>query len=155
MKMQSNSDSISMTEDFQFCLECPKLFLADHFSELRSQIDYEAIKALNNETNLHNSITKEQITKKWTDFITKINEFEAECSKNCSQNLMKFNDLISSENTPHLKELSTKEKFVLLKRMLFMDKNLIFIKSIKIHNEKVRSDPSAFGKLIFVNKYYH
>ena len=67
---------------------------------------------------------------------------------------MKFKEFLENQNTQYVNDLSTNEKLIILKRLIFMNKNMIFIKSIKTNNGYF-SDPTAFGKLIIVNKYYH
>jgi len=152
--MKMNADTNSIMEEYQFCLECPRLFLANFFIELKGKVDYEVEKVLNNEINSDNAVNIEKINKKRTEFINRINQFETECLKRCNQNVMKFKESLENQNAHYQKEISTKEKLTALKRLLFMDKNMIFIKSIRINNGYY-SDPSAFGKLIVVNKYYH
>ena len=94
--------------------------------------------------------------------IEKINEIELECLRGCKQNILKFKSneshsimmMINNNNkTKQINDHQSIELLVLkLKRMIFLNRNCIFINPIQIDGPL--SDPTNIGKLKIVNKYF-
>lgn len=137
-------------DEFKFALEFPQVYLRKHFKDLRDQINREAEKMYLT-TN-----TKEvqiQINRKKLAMVEIVDNLEKECLSDCDliaeNNLKQLNEIIISLDNKDEKEFNS--RFTAYKRMLFHDKNLIFIHKINVTGHL--SDPTAFGKLVLVKKY--
>ena len=119
--------------ELQSILESPTLYLANYFSELRSQVDTEIVSKLVNLKKEDKEDTN--LVETWQKMITKINSFEKECIKKRYQ-LKTFEEAINSiesilndmrsYNFDEIKELIQYEEHRLLER-LFQSKTIVFL----------------------------
>lgn len=127
-------------------LKNPVKYLTAHFNQLRAQVNSEA----NMQIERTNDISLEEIiNRKRESMLEKINQFEHECLTSCDQ-LPSIEEFFRKQKH----EQSTSELiFLNYKRLLFKNRNLIFIRRISIAGPL--NDPTAFGKLVNVKKYNH
>jgi hypothetical protein len=151
---KNNPTNLVDDEELKFIMECPQLYLADYFSSLKKRIDYQVHLTLFNEANLNNSKNEQIIRKKYADMIEQINKIELECLRSCKQNILKFksNEMNSTNKSASILTELHDEKLLKLKRMIFLNRNCIFINPICINGPL--SDPTNIGKLKIVNKYF-
>jgi hypothetical protein len=152
---------ISLNDELKFIMECPQLFIAEYFSNIKKRIDYQVHLILFNDKNLNNSVNEKIIKKKYVEMIEKINEIELECLRGCKQNILKFksnelNSIMVINNNNKTKQINDHQSIeflvMKLKRMIFLNRNCIFINPI--HIDGPLSDPTNIGKLKIVNKYF-
>ncbi len=134
--------------NFNFALKYPQIYLKTHFKELQEQVNESA----NSKLSLSSSSDDQQLLNKLINdkrnlMLNKIQTYENECLEQCDFTANKFALLLinNHQNSDLL--------FLDYKRELFLNKNLIFIKPIKILTTKYNNNETAIGKLISVNKY--
>jgi hypothetical protein len=137
--------------NFNFALKYPQIYLKTHFKELQEQVNESA----NSKLSLSSSSSDDQqllnklINDKRNLMLNKIQTYENECLEQCDFTANKFALLLINNNNNQNSDLL----FLDYKRELFLNKNLIFIKPIKILATKYNNNETAIGKLISVNKY--
>jgi hypothetical protein len=135
--------------NFNFALKYPQIYLKTHFKELQEQVNESADSQLSSSSSSDDQpLLNELINAKRYLMLNKIQTFEMECLQQCDSTANKFALLINNNQNSDL-------LFLDYKRELFLNKNLIFIKPIKIVTTKNNNyiDKTAIGKLISVNKY--
>ena len=137
--------------NFNFALKYPQIYLKTHFKELQEQVNESANCKLSSSSSSSDDqqLLNELINAKRYFMLNKIQTFENECLQQCDFTANKYSLLINNNQNSDL-------LFLDYKRELFLNKNLIFIKPIKIVATKYNHnyiDKTAIGKLISVNKY--
>lgn len=90
-------------DDYKSMFEIPRLYLSNHFIDLRNQVDKAYTQKL-----IDKSIDKQvvdNLNKHWLEMINKINEFESDCLKRQKTN--KFKQEIEAKNKETIKEIET------------------------------------------------
>jgi hypothetical protein len=161
--IKNDAELCDYIEEFKFTFECPKLFVCNYFSKIKSEIDLPAEKLLN--LNNDSSEIFDQINKKRQSIIDEIANFETQVLKSLKQTM---NAQLRNEVSESLKIILDDEfkkrseclknkvsyvfeKYKNLKRSIFMNKNLIFSK--KLCNDYCKNDNTWFGILIWLDEY--
>ena len=139
-------------DEFKYALEFPQDYLKKHFKDLRDQINKEAENVSLTANTLEN---KTKINRKKLSMLEVVDNIEKECLSDCdliSKNyLIQLNKILSSSHNLNDGEKEFNSRFTAYRRMLFHDKNLIFIHKINVTG--YMKDETAFGKLVQVKKY--
>lgn len=156
-------------DELKFRIECPTLYVSDHFGDLRQQIDEAFVRKLSQDTSLDAKLKKEQVEPNWIEMIDLVNKFEQECLKNAKKQLNNevLNEIyIKIETIQHglkqtmdfslLSDFLYETKF-LLEKNLFLNKSLIFFdRSLCSNSElfKEMNSDTTVGKLLFITNQY-
>ena len=178
-----NNKMIELINEFErlkLIFECPRLYICNHFNELRCQVDLAFCDKLNKPTNNEklSSLSKSHLNESWTEIIKTIDTFEKKCLLHKPSN--KFNTAFSQETVKKIKLIerlikqlasnledhSTQIKYVCslvydeifkIEKIIFLNQTLIFLNEticdIKYLFNKHLSRYSA-GKLLFIRNEY-
>ena len=172
------SELMSEFERLKFIFECPRLFICNHFDELRCQVDLTFCAKFNkssHETTNNQQQAKSQLTENWTDIIKAIDSFEAKCLKHKSLN--KFNLVMSHETVQKIKAIerlikqlsasnqedqSDQVKYAKnliydetfkIEKILFLNQTLVFLDESTCRIKNV-FNKSSVGKLLLIRNEY-
>jgi len=174
------NELISEFERLKSIFECPRLYICNHFNELRCQVDLSFCQKLNTTTNekMKNQLRTE-LNESWTEIIKSIDTFETKCLRHKPSNKfntilsqeiiqkIKFIDRIIKQLSLNLEDQSTQIKYVCnlvydeifkIEKIIFLNQTLMFLDETKckIKNlfNKFTSKSSAGKLLVIRNEYF-
>lgn len=112
-------------EKYKSIFELPRLFLINHFSELKKEVDFSFTKTI---LKTADTLIKEKLTKNWLEIISYIETFEKECLTRQKTN--KFNDEIETKCSETIDLLET-ELIIIIELKNDNEKNKYFTIDIK------------------------
>ena len=124
---------LSELDQLHAIFECPRLYLASYFSDLKADVDIELVKK--QQTYQKNAEIIEKLAKIWKNIISKIESFEKNCICNkldaeTKDSLEAIKAILNDEQTTisleKVKEEISNEKYRMLKQ-LFQNKTITFV----------------------------
>ena len=114
-------------EDLKQIYEMPRLYLANFFSDLRNQVDFQIVSKQSNIENIH------ELNRVWLEIIKKINSFENKCANKkigdepaLKKRLETLDNELNNEFKTNISVGIQNEQELLLKK-LFKNKTIAFI----------------------------
>lgn len=159
-------------EELKLIIETPRMsiiYICDHFSDLKSQVDLAYFKKDISTTELDKKI---KLKENWIQIILQIEQFEKECLKNLNSN---FNESISKfeiiekklkninnlgKNDLLIEELNdlTYDEMINIQRKLFLNKTMVFLEKSNCTDSeiilKIENDTTIGYLLVISNEYF-